>query len=241
MATTLLQLRTRAQSESDNINQLFVSNSEWLDYINASAQEWYGQIVQAFGNDYFTQSPSSGYTFTTDGINDHFALPSDFFKLLGVDLQVSSPSMWVSLKPFNFADRNKLAVTNSLIPQAGQTLRLFYVPRFTPLSADTDALDGVNGWEEYIVIDAAMKALAKEESDVSVLMARKQAMIARMDAEVANRDAGSPATIGDTMGKRARAMQYRLNGNQLWLIGNGMPGWAWGGDWGNDADYGGFW
>jgi hypothetical protein len=197
--------------------------------------------VQAFGNDYFVQSPAGGYQFTTDGINDHFALPTDFYKLLGVDVQVSSPGMWVALRPFNFADRNRYAVTNSAIPMAGQTLRLFYVPKFTPFVLDADTMDGVNGWEEYIVVDAAMKALAKEESDVSVLMARKQALIQRLDAETQNRDAGSPATVGDTIGRRARAMMYRLNGSQLWLLGNGMPGWSWGGDWGNDSYDSGMW
>jgi hypothetical protein len=227
--------------ESDNVGQSFISDTEWNYYINASAQELYGTIVESFGNDYFVQSPSSGYQFTTDGINDHYALPADFFKLLGVDLRVSAPSQWVALKKFNFADRNRLAITNSLIPMAGQLMRLFYVPRYVPMVGDSDTVDGVNGWEEFIVIDACLKALAKEESDVSVMMGRKAAMMARLTSEIENRDAGSPATIIDVFGRRARAMEYRLNGNQLWLIGNGMPGYGWGGGWGNGSEYGGMW
>jgi len=241
MATTLLQLRDRAKQESDNVGQSFVTDAEWTTYINDAYGELYGLIVQHFGNDYFTQSPSTGYTFTTNGTSQFFALPADFFKLLGVDLQVSSPNIWVTLRPFAFSERNRLSVTNSLVPMAGQTIRVFYVPRPATLASDSDSIDGVNGWEELIVIDSCIKALAKEESDVSVFLARKAAFMARLDSEIENRDAGSPATIADVLGKRARAMQYRLNGNSLWLIGNGMPGYGPWGDWGNDGEYVGSW
>lgn len=240
MATTLLQLRDRCKQESDNVGQSFLSDAEWNNLINSSYAELYGRIVQTFGNDYFVQSPATGYTFTTDGINQFFALPSDFFKLLGVDLQVSGPTQWVSLKPFAFGDRNKYSLFNSQVPMAGQTLRLFYVPRVVALTVDASTVDGVNGWEELIIIDACLKALAKEESDVSVFMARKQGIEQRLDSEIENRDAGSSASVVDVYGKRARGMLYRLNGNNLWLIGQGAPGfWPWG-DWGAGADYGGW-
>jgi len=242
MATTLLSLRNQAKQQSDMVNSSFITDAEWNTYIQNSYLELYGLIVENFGNDYFTQAPATGYTFTTDGINQFFALPTDFFKLLGVDVQISAPGYWASLKMFTFADRNRLSVTNTQIPMAGQTIRMFYVPRATIPTADVDTIDGVNGWEEYITVDACMKARGKEESDVSVFAARKAALLQRLEAEVNNRDAGSPAVIGDVQGRRTRAMMYRLNGNQLWLIGNGMPGWGgFGGDWGFDGEGGALW
>ena len=240
MATTLLQLRTLCKFESDNVGQSFITDPEWLVYINSSYQELYGNIVEHFGNDYFTQTPATGFSVVTDGINQFFALPPDIFKLLGVDLQVSAPNYWVSLKPFQFAERNRLSIMNNLIPMAGQTVRLLYVPRATLLVVDADTIDGVNGWEEFIVVDACIKALAKEESDVSVFAMRREKLEQRLASEIENRDAGSPARVADVLGRRARAMQYRLNGNNLWLIGNGMPGYGAAGDWG-DAYYGGYW
>lgn len=239
--TTLLAVRTSCKQQSDNVGQSFISDPEWNGYIQSSYQELYGLIVQKFGNDYFVQTPATGYTFVTDGVNQLFTLPADFFKLLGVDLQLSAPGYWASLKEFNFAERNKLSVTNTTIPMAGQTIRLLYVPRLTVPTQDADAMDGVNGWEEYIVADACIKALNKEETDVSVFMARKQELVQRIEAEAENRDAGSPATIADVYGRRARAMQYRLNGNQIWLIGNGMPGYGPWGDWSSDDGAGGWW
>ncbi len=232
---TLLEIRNRCKMESDNVGQTFISDFEWDEYIRGSYRELYGLITQAFGNDYFVQTPAAGYTFVTDGVSQYFPLPTEFFKLLGVDLQISSPNYWVALKPFAFADRNRLSISNNPTPQAGQTIRVFYVPRLCPPTVDGDYVDGVNGWEEYIVIDAVIKAWLKEETDVTVFLAKKQAIIDRLNSEIENRDAGASAKIVDTLGRRARAMQYRINGNNLWLIGNGMPGYGYG-DWGEN-DY----
>lgn len=222
------------------VNSQFISTSEWNSYINLCAQEVYGLVVQAFGNDYYTQSPSSGYTFTTDGVNSYFALPTDFFKLLGVDLQITSPSQWVSLRRFDFADRNRLSLTNQTVPYSGQTLRVFYVPRFAPLVNDSDAFDGVNGWERYIIEAVVAMAKDKEESEAAFPLQVLAMLEKRIETEAENRDAGEAATIADVLGRRARAMMYRLNGNNIWLIGNGAPGWGAWGDWGADGD-GGWW
>lgn len=238
MSTTLAALRLRCQEESDNVNQTYISNAEWLSYINASYAELYGRIVTAFGNDYFTQTPATGYTFVTSGTTQFFALPTDFFKLLGVDLQISAPNYYATLKPFSFAERNDLSISNTNIPTAGQTIRVFYVPKMTPLVADSDTVDGVNGWEELIIIDACIKALAKEESDVSVFMARKAMFEERLNGEIESRDATGASKTSDSRGKSTRAMRYRLNGNSLWLIGNGQPGWYPFGDWSSDYGYG---
>lgn len=230
--TDLATIIASCKFQSDNVNQTFISDDEWTSYINSAYQELYGKIVQHFGNDYFVQAPSTGYTFLTDGQSQFFALPEDFFKLLGVDLQLTSQNQWVSLKTFAFADRNRYSLYNGGIPAAGSLIRIFYVPRLTLPVSPEDVIDGVNGWEDWIVAKACLYALAKEESDVSVFMARLAAIDDRLASEIENRDAGQGGTIVDTLGRRALGMQYRLNGNKLWLIGGATPGWAPYGDWG---------
>jgi len=69
------------------------------------------------------------------------------------------------------------------------------LPRLIPWNGTAD---GVSGWTEYIIVDAAIKCMQKEESDTSVLMAQKQALIARIEAAAANRDAGNPAVVSDS-------------------------------------------
>jgi hypothetical protein len=215
---TLAEIRTACQQRADMVGSSFVSSSEWTSYINNSLFELYDLLVQKYGADYYVkQSPTA---ITTDGTNDKYALASDFYKLLGVDLLVSgsgATAKYISLRPFAFAERNdfsgpgyvQFCRTNlryrlngaylwfAPFPPSGLTLRPQYVPRMTALSAEGDTSDGISGWLEYVIVDAAMKALQKEESDVSVLMAEKQMLIQRIESTAANRDAGNPATVAD--------------------------------------------
>lgn len=222
---TLLTLRTEVRQQSDQVNSLFCTDAELNQYIRNAYASLYGKIVQAFGNDYFVQTPAAGYTFTTDGINQLFALPTTggeqlVFKLLGAEVLVSGTSQYVSLTPFAFADRNRYSGMNSQIPQAGQTVRILYVPRPTLPTADADTIDGVNSWEESIIIDACLVAMAKEESDISAMLVRRKAMDDRLDAEIENRNASEHGgKIVDVTRRGPVGMQYRLNGNNIWLIG----------------------
>jgi hypothetical protein len=61
------------------------------------------------------------------------------------------------------------------------------------------ALDGISGWEEYPVVDVAIKIKDKEESDVQVLGARKAAMLKRVVDTAANRDPGQAARTADVL------------------------------------------
>lgn len=224
---TLLQVRNQCKQRADMVNSTFVSDSEWNTYIAGSYKELYDILISAYGNDYQVATP---VTFQTDGTNDKYSLPDGtlyssapaFYKLLGVDLQTSgSAQIWQTLKPFNFSERNRYSPygVNSLsrntairyrllgnqlwftpLPQSGITIQLWYIPEPSTLSLDADTFDGISGWEEYVIVDAAIKALQKEESDVSVLMGQKQALISRIQAMAENRDAGSPATVADVVG-----------------------------------------
>lgn len=58
----------------------------------------------------------------------------------------------------------------------------------------SNTMTGYAGLEEYLVVDAAIKMMQKEESDVSVLMAQKAALVNRYEGNYVNRDAGTPKT-----------------------------------------------
>lgn len=206
-------------------NSEFLTTPEWNNNINQSYYELYDLLVQKFGDDYYVAPP---LTIQTNGVSQAYPLPDGtnysgapaFYKLLGVDLQLGpNADSFVTIRPFMFADRNRYAVPNfqsfygvtnlryrlnggnllfTPIPTANQNVRIWYVPRLTLLVDDTDVADGVSGWDEYIIVDAAIKALQKEESDVSVLLAQKQALIARIEAAGENRDAGAPQKVSDT-------------------------------------------
>lgn len=210
----------QAQQRADLVNSSFITATEWQTMANASLSQLFEKLVEAYGSNYFVQTP---HIFTTDGTNDAYALPSDFFKLLGVDLQLSpygqsSALGWVTIWRFNFAERNRYTLPNLVtiwgrtnlsyllrggklwlqpLPQGGQTLRLWYAPTFTPLVNDSDTFDGVNGWEEWAINDIAKKALVKEESDTSGVDGLQAVQNDRLQTIIENRDASAPATTVD--------------------------------------------
>lgn len=213
MSITLLQLRTQARQRADMENSEFVSDSELNNYINASIAELHDILIQSYGSDYYVKSS----TFNTAAGTASYALPSDFYKLQGVEAKVSGNS-YITLKKFNFNERNRYetAIVWNLagIPLARYRIigsnmqfsptpdqiveiKLWYTPVATKLSADGDTLDDVNQFAEYVITDAAIKMMQKEESDVTILMAQKQALLQRITYASQNRDAGEPESVQD--------------------------------------------
>lgn len=209
---TLLQLRTRARERADQVNSQFVTDAELTGYVNSSLFELHDLLVQKYGDNYYVATPQAITTTTAQ----QYALASDFFKLLGVD--VRDGSEWVTMRPFMFGERNKYNSINTTprygrshlryringdnlmlmpTPEAGLSLQVWYIPRMVELVADGDIAKGVSGWLEYVIVDAAIKMMQKEESDVSVLMAQKQMLIQRIESAAASRDAGAPPRVVD--------------------------------------------
>lgn len=218
---TLAELRLAAQQRADMVNSTFVTNSEWTTYINGALFELYGLIMETYGDDYFVAS--TPWTITTVANTEFYALASDHLKLLGVDLTVTAgpPPIYVTLKRFNFAERNQYSAPtfqlqlgrtnlryrqsgNNLwlrpFPAAGLSILVRYVPRMVPLVADADTSDGYNGWLEYVIVLAAMKALAKEETAAPALDLQYQMLRQRITTESHNRDPSAPATVSDVYG-----------------------------------------
>ncbi len=224
---SLGQIRQMSKERADRVNSNFVTDSEWNSYITQSAFELYDLLVTLY-EDYYLAPPLQ---FATDGVSFQYDLPNGanyagapaFYKLMGVDLGLdSSNNAWVTLKKFDFIQRNRYVypnitstffgvfnmryriVGNTLyfmpVPSGNQIVRLWYIPRMTQPLLDTDILDGVSGWTEYIIVDAAIKALQKEESDTTMLMIQKQALLKRIEDSGMNRDAGQPDTISATRG-----------------------------------------
>jgi hypothetical protein len=241
---TLSELTTLAQEYADMVNSNFVSPGEWTSYINLAYFELYNVLITMYGDDYFLKAP---YTFTTDGVTFQYALPSDFYKFMGLDLQLGNvANSWVTIRSFMFADRNRYAVPNfqsfygvtnlryrimsnsgptnsgtntgtlflTPLPAANQTLRLWYIPRLTELVSGSDTVDGVSGFQDYIPVEAAIKALMKEESDVSALQTRKQILLKQIQDSAAGRDVANPQTVSDTQWS-----DYQFPANNGWGTG----------------------
>lgn len=212
-AVTLATYRDRVRQRADMEHSTFISDAELNGYINSSIAELYDILVQKFGNDYYYNELSFSLVAGTDA----YDLPADFFKVLGVDLLIAG-NQYATIKPFMYSERNfyaNVVVRSSLgiqpmryrirgskivirpIPMGTQTIRLCYVPLPLELTTDASTFDGINGWEEYVVADAAMKCLMKEESDITQVLQMKMALLQRIESAAENRDIGSAQRVSD--------------------------------------------
>lgn len=210
---TLLSMRNQARQRADMENSTFVSDSELTGYINSSIKDLYDRLQNA--GEFYNLSSSN---ISIVGNTDTYSLPSDFYKLQGVDLVVDALGNGVTLKPFQFSQRNSYLFTPTWnvvglsylrymlqgdsikfvpMPSGATTAKVWYTKAFTNLSGDADTFDGINGWEEFVIIDAAMKMAIKEESDISALMAQRQIIEARIDEMKLTRDMSTGGRIND--------------------------------------------
>jgi len=220
---SLLEIRTQAQQRADRQFSNFVGVQEWNTYINQSWFELYDILITVY-EDYFVKEP---VLFITNGSDQSYPLAPDFYKMYGVDYGLNTnQNAWVTLEKFNFISRNQFVypqLNTTIIgpfnlkyrvlqdkihfipiPSGGQYVRYWYIPKPVTLLLDSDILPGQSGWSEYVIVDAAIKALSKEESDVSVLMAQKMALKDRIEKSAMNRDVGQPDKISDTRSSRSR-------------------------------------
>lgn len=217
MAITLSELREQSRFRANQENSDFITDVELDTYINSSIAELHDILIQSYGSDFFL----SEYDFTTVLNQDSYDLPVDFYKVMGVDAIVSD-GQFHTISKFSFSDRrlgnfstgwndaycthvryrvmgDKIRFTPT--PDNTYSVKLWYSPVATKLVADTDELNDYNQYSEYVIVDAAIKMMLKEESDVSVLMAQKQELKRRIEEASQNRDASEPNQIVDVYNK----------------------------------------
>jgi len=237
---SLGELRQRSQERADRVNSQFVTLPEWNFFIREAAYELYDMLITAYEDYYLAprltfQTDGSSNRYALPNGANYSGAPA-LYKLYGVDLgQDSTANAQISIKKFNFIQRNRYvypqltstflgvfnlryrAVGSDIMfiptPAAGQVIGLWYYPRLARLLLDTDTLDGVSGWEQYVIVRAAKYALDKEESDTSKLDQEVMFLKQRIEAAAQNRDAGQGDTISDTRTRAETWGGYGPNGD----------------------------
>jgi len=207
---TLAELRTRSRERADMVYSTFISDTEFNQLINTLIDELHDLLTES-SQDYAVSSTN----ITVGSGSNTIALPADFFKLRGLDLY-NDPNDPLPVRRFNFEERNdfsgssyysaynyapvryRLLGSNILLepPEAAPgTYRVWYHPVATKLTSDVATFDGVTGWDEYVVVGVAIKALDKEKSDVGALLLEKEELKKRILKSAPKRDMGLPETI----------------------------------------------
>lgn len=150
------------------------------------------------------------------------------YKLAGVDASsgaaaANNGNAWFTLPTFNWIDRNRFNTLNLAgsvtsvfglaycwqgsniyfqpFPTNAQSLRLWYVPMITQLLLDTDMMPfSISGWSELVIVDAAIKALIKEESydQANSLINERTGLLTRIEETAPNRDVGQPNVVSNS-------------------------------------------
>jgi len=181
---TLAELRTRVRQRADAENDPHVTDTEINDLINNAYTSMYDRMIDSCPPDYFRTS----YTFSTASGTVAYNLPSDFYKLR----QLYSTDSTGIYRPIDQVD--EVARYAFRAPDAVCSMRLDYIPVATEMDDDADTIDGVNGWDEVVVLTAAIDIKNKKEDDPSALLRKKAELEQRID-KMAPRDEGSPRHI----------------------------------------------
>lgn len=200
---TLADLRSRTLIRAGfpiNTQKIDTSAGGWLDdELNQSAAAFWDKILLAWGDDYGSERDTLTTTAGVDTVN----LPSDFYRLIGLDWYTGG--VYRDMLPFAWADRNRfqnlawsdgaypryMLSGNRLLlvptPTSVETLRITYVPTLTTIDS-THTLDGVHGWDEYVVLDAAVKCRESCRMEPGTLLSDRAACEARIIAMAPRRD-----------------------------------------------------
>lgn len=152
---------------------------------------------------------------------------SDFYKMKGLDVSFGQQIV-ISARPFMWSERNRfkwypgwiysqpvfyhlIGKTGSVATAANDGIKLiptpsgqfsctlWYYPTLAPLVNPTDTFDGVNGYEEYAVLDAAIKLLTKQErfDHAQFLLGQQQVFEAKVMSAFTTHDAENPMRVQD--------------------------------------------
>jgi hypothetical protein len=170
---TLLQLRTRVRQRTDNEHTGgFVSDAELNQLINTHYKELYEfLVIQGL------HRAETEVDITATGAL-RYALPDAFFALVGVYRQDSAgqPRYYMTRHDHRVypdvarpapAQTYRIVGVNiefNPVPSSG-TYKVVYIPVPADMVADADEIDGLTGWDEYVVVKASADVMAKEEGD----------------------------------------------------------------------------
>lgn len=214
LASMLTRARRLAQMEGGTT---FVTDAEVEQWLNDGLRDLYDLLIAARGEDYYAVSAAVTYSALIDG----WALPAAFYRAMEVVLYdgstyYSAPRAEVAdlARSWNvhanggassLADCSYRLTETEIelmpMPAAKTTtvVNLYYLPTLTTVGTG-GSFDGINGWEEYAVLSAAIRMLKKEGTlDIAQALEVERARIEQRIGRLAStRDAGRPKRIADT-------------------------------------------
>lgn len=191
---TLLSLRNQVRARAFlEASTSVVTDSEITEFINQSWAELHDELVASV-QDYAIGSTA----FVTVAGQTSYALPADFYKFRklmtrvgGVDIDLRAFNLeelhlytyqggWFTDSPIAYRRLGSNVMLEPPPSTSGTSITMYYTTVAPRMTADGDTIDGQNGWEEFIVLDAACKCLDKLDRDCSRLERQREELRKRI-------------------------------------------------------------
>ncbi len=214
---TVATLMTRAKRLADMENSDFVTDAEWRAYLSASYARLYNRLANAG-----LAPVESTQSITGTGVAT-YSLPTDWLGTIRIDylesgsrpvplvkMSTRNEHEWDTGQAASQACAYRIAKPNiKLLPKpSGGTYRHLYIPVPADLDDDTDTVDGVSGWEDLLVIEAAIAAKMKEESSTEPLERKLAGIMADLEELAPMQEWGEPSTISDSFAEPYEAGDF---------------------------------
>lgn len=215
---TLAQLRTDARFYSDTRSNTpgsgLITDAELNRLINLRLAELHEILLGDSGSEYANAVADS--TIALVAGTSAYDLPADFFRLLSVHIvwgpeeieELRLISSQVESVRFRSSDWGKFTskgfrLKNAQIeifptPTSAPSVVLRYAKAYQDLALDVDTYDGVNGWEKYVTLGAALDVLAFLRRSEPAVQALYQEQRDRLETYARERQAQDPIQIRDT-------------------------------------------
>lgn len=212
---TLAQLKSRLDQMTDTESDTHLSANEKYAILASAAAETWDKITSSGLAEQFVKSVDFS---TTAGTQTYaygtIVSAGDFYKVYSVTA-LEGTDRYRPVRRVNPAQ-----VFEYQPPQSVQTIRLHYVPAAptfkTAGSFDVaTTFEGINGWEEHLLVTAAITVKAKREDDYSVFARRKQELEARIQS-MAHTDWSEPDRV---------VRRHRRNKVDPWAPISRINGW----------------
>lgn len=206
--------------------------AEVNEYANQSIAHLRDLLIQARGNDYFSVTSAPIVLVLNQTVYD---LPVDCYTLLSARIDLGG-GITYPLEPFEDIEEPELltlsvstngayvsyrlnsATEIEFLPQGpvGAKVYLRYIPPAPRLVDDSDLFDGFNGWEEFVILDAARKICTKAGDWPRVAQLKDDIVKIEMRIKslATKRDKGRPERVKDVRAMR----RFRRFAHRRWGI-----------------------
>lgn len=205
-------LITQVRDYSDMVNTQFVTDTEILVYLDRAYRDMYIRIVEQ--NSAFFQIQA---TFPIVSGQNTYALPANFYKLCGIDLNLDSQNT-ITISNININERNMLKSVYSSIclsrgwrylitgqsivfspaPDVSAGYTVWYVPDPVPIISTAQTLTLTPSTiVDYMTICATIKCLQKEQTDWTEMGVERDRMAEQIIRACASQDDSFPLHVTD--------------------------------------------